>query len=46
MEILFESNTQELTKFEFDGEIIENLGNVKVVYLPNFDEVINEASTQ
>lgn len=30
-EILFESNTSEPTEFEFNGEIIINHGDVKIV---------------
>lgn len=42
MEILFESNTEEEQKFEYDGQIIINKGTVQIVKLE--EPVTDEAA--
>jgi hypothetical protein len=38
MNILFESNTDELTEFEYNGETIVNFGIVQIIEGNLFDE--------
>lgn len=44
-EILFESNTQEVTEFVYNGEIIQNFGDVKIVTKDFLDKILNDTQT-
>jgi len=44
-DILFESNTEEPTEFEYNGETIENFGDVKIVSQDFLDKIFNDSET-
>jgi hypothetical protein len=44
-DILFESNTEEPEEFEFNGETIENFGDVKIVSKEFMDKIFNDSQT-
>lgn len=43
-DILFESNTSKPEEFNFNGEIIENFGDVKIVSGDFLNRILNEAN--
>lgn len=44
-DIIFESNTEEPTEFDYNGETIENFGDVKIVTKEFLDRILNAAET-